>query len=367
MTSLPALPTTLPTTLPATLPSPVRFCADALARDGALVEVANGADGEEQALAILPSALATRLALQEEVQLAPAARTGAVACGLGTGLLDRLVDERSSLRGYVVADAELAAPRASQAEALAARFALRNAVVDVGAGRARKEAYAFVGTRLVVEADDRDEAFEVLALCASDGAAPDSALVAALALDTTSALRGAHRALPAVRAEVLPPRLRARLAALAGAHQDDVARRHRRDHERVDAYFHELIYETRTGRKQRDPAAVKARVEHLENERAAKLAELRARYTLRARATIVFAAVVEVPTIVVDVRVRRRKEERVLSLHLPSAARTLDVPACDGCLLPAARPAVCDDKIHLLCERCAPSAQGRLACPVCGR
>jgi hypothetical protein len=40
--------------------------------------------------------------------------------------------------------------------------------------------------------------------------------------------------------------------------------------------------------------------------------------------------------------------------------------ACSGCDAATARPLACDDRLHLLCEVCAPSAQGRPLCPACG-
>ncbi|WP_437654019.1 hypothetical protein [Sorangium sp. So ce1182] len=38
-----------------------------------------------------------------------------------------------------------------------------------------------------------------------------------------------------------------------------------------------------------------------------------------------------------------------------------------GALAEPSRPAACDDRIHLLCEACAPNAQGRIACPACAK
>ena len=104
---------------------------------------------------------------------------------------------------------------------------------------------------------------------------------------------------------------------------------------------------------------------HLVAERDKKLADLVPRFTLRLGARPAVTLGLAIPTVDVDVRIRRRKEERVVTLHLHAFGHALDLPACEGCRRPAPRPAVCDERLHLLCEACAPQAQGRLHCPAC--
>lgn len=59
-------------------------------------------------------------------------------------------------------------------------------------------------------------------------------------------------------------------------------------------------------------------------------------------------------------------EECRLALS-PAVAGAVDRLACEGCGQPTGRPAACDREMHLLCEGCAPQAQGRIACRACGR
>jgi hypothetical protein len=38
---------------------------------------------------------------------------------------------------------------------------------------------------------------------------------------------------------------------------------------------------------------------------------------------------------------------------------------CAGCGGATDQPAACDDRLHMLCEACAPQVQGRLSCRAC--
>jgi hypothetical protein len=114
-----------------------------------------------------------------------------------------------------------------------------------------------------------------------------------------------------------------------------------------------------------DAAALYAKIEYIVRERDAKLRELPNRFALRASVAPAAFLWVSAPTAIVQVRLRRRKESRELCLRLPAGAQALDKHLCDVCARATGRPALCDDRLHLLCERCAPNAQGRLRCPAC--
>ncbi len=81
----------------------------------------------------------------------------------------------------------------------------------------------------------------------------------------------------------------------------------------------------------------------------------------------VAVVIVEAPAASILVRVRRRKAERAVSLEYDAATRKLVPLPCEACGGPALRPAACDDAVHLLCETCAPRADGRIGCPACKR
>lgn len=104
----------------------------------------------------------------------------------------------------------------------------------------------------------------------------------------------------------------------------------------------------------------------LSADRAAKLEALSARFVLRIELVPIALRLLEVPSGFVALTLRRRKATRHLELEYDAATRQLVAPRCDGCQGSAARPAVCDDALHLLCETCAPRSEGRVACAACG-
>jgi hypothetical protein len=158
-------------------------------------------------------------------------------------------------------------------------------------------------------------------------------------------------------------------AEAASGFREGVQRRSERDRERLEGYFAELLSEldarVRRGRVAAAEAEEKRRV--LERERAAKLDELAARYAVRIELAPVAALLVESSVTRLPLELRRRKASRTVEAEYDSATRRLVMPPCDACGGHAPRPAACDDAVHLLCERCAPRAEGRLACLACRR
>jgi hypothetical protein len=116
-------------------------------------------------------------------------------------------------------------------------------------------------------------------------------------------------------------------------------------------------------RRRVDAHALSAKIEHIVRERGAKLRGLPNRF--RVRSPIAPAAPVWVSAPAAIVTVRLRKASRVLGLRLPASAQALDKHACDVCANPTGRPAQCEDRPHLLLERCAPNALDRLKCSAC--
>jgi hypothetical protein len=144
-----------------------------------------------------------------------------------------------------------------------------------------------------------------------------------------------------------------------------VARRHARDHRRIEEYFAALAADAAAPRRRIAPEAVRQKLEHLVAERDAKLRDLASRYLLRVSLEPVALVRVAVPATTVRLHVRRRKREGELVLRLPAGAQAFDRPACAGCGAATARPAVCDERLHVLCEACVPQAQGRPDCRAC--
>jgi len=344
------------------LPDLVAFASDALAAQGGLVEP--GDDGS--ALAIVPRDVGAPLGLPDEVLLADRPGPGAVACVIGSAVVDGLVAALSASPAVCAVRSTDEPPRAAQAAALAGRFGLRNAVVDVGGGRATRRSYAIVAVRYRADADDRTEGIATTALALVDGAAaPHLAGVDVAARVAAWSIGSAAQSLSPERAEDARRRLTLEIRARLVPFVEAVQRRHARDHARVAAYFASLVEETRAARRGRDPAVVRQKVESFLAERDQKLRDLVPRFTARASVAPAYLVLVDAPVVEVEARLRRRKTERTIALRLCTGAPALDVVACEGCRQPALRPAACDEAAHLLCETCVPHAQGRFACPVC--
>lgn len=352
----------------AELPDPVAFTARALSMRGALVE----RDGARLS-ALLPASLARDLALPEELNLAALPADGAptVACGVGSPLLERLAADARREAPWVLVAPAVDAPKVAHATALAARLVVRNGLVDALDAASIELLYARVTVAWAVEADDRDEG-AIHVTVGPDGAEPDA--------DAGAQLDADGRAEPV--ATPLPESLRASLRAslstsaarisraLAEAVVEPLARierRHARDHARMTEYFAGLLAEVGAGRRKVDAATLAARATAIASERDARLRDLALRYAPKVAAAPVAVVFAQLPTVRVRLRVRRRKAQRELAVTLPAGARALDLLACDGCGGVTARPALCDDHLHALCERCAPQSQGRLDCPACAR
>ena len=343
---------------------PIGFVADALMARGALVERAD--DGT--AAAIVPTAVATALGMPEVATLAAAPGPDVAFCGLGSPLLDGLIAD--ARRGAVVTAVRWTAepPRPTQAEALAARLVVRNGVADpVGAATAAVT-YVVAALAWVAEADDRYQGLITVVVEAGSGAEPDLPTQAALARVITghdAEEVTSTAAVPGHVADLLSRRGRAHVAAAVAPIEAGVARRREREAGRQRDYFRQLVSEARRPRRAIAASAVAARVAAIEAEAAAKRRELDDRYRLRVRITPAAVAIVSARVAAVTLRVRRRKLERELQLHLPPAARQIDALPCAACAATTRAIVLCDDAMHLLCEQCAPIATGRPACAAC--
>jgi len=343
---------------------PLGFVADELAARGALVE-----RNDDGALAVLPPELARRFDLAEACVLAATAGAHAVGCGLGSPLLDRLVSEVRATVPVSSISWLAEAPRTAVAERLADRLVVRNGVADV-LGVAHASATYLVGVfAWTAEADDRYQGMAMSVVNAATFAEPDPGCVAAIAdvvagddVRVTDA-RDARGAVGGARI------LATRCSLAIGPRLDEVgaavARRRDRERSRIDEYFASLINEAERPRRQVARNAISARVAALRAEHTAKLRDLAARYALRVRIEPVALAAVAMRVAEIRIRLRRRKGERELALHVPPHARTPDSLACVACSGTTRAPLLCDDALHVLCEACAPDTSGRPRCPAC--
>ena len=349
----------------APLPDPLLFAVDALSARGALVE-----PGEREAMAVLPPELARALSLPEELRLCGSveAGPGEVACGLGSPLLERLLTDERSAVPLASVRLDLAGPREAQARAAVERFVVRNglaAPVEVLGGEAVYLAAVFA---FVAEADDRSEGMVAVAVEATTGAQPDEHFAALI-----DPARAPSRLIPSTdkgaplesAAGHAVRRALGRLTRSAAPMVESVARRQRREQARITEYFAALVAEAKSPRRRMAPAAIEAKVAHYRAEEAAQVRDLEARFRIRLTLRPAALWTVEARVATVTLRLRRRKGERLLTLRLPAGARSLDAPPCEACDGVAPRPVLCDDMLHILCERCAPSAEGRPRCRAC--
>jgi hypothetical protein len=343
---------------------PLGFVADELSARGALVERAGPG-----ALAILPPPLAKSLDLPDTVALADAAGAHAIGCGLGSPLLDRLVAATRAIVPVASITALAEPPRTAVAERLADRVVVRNGVADVlGAAPASATYLAGIFT-WTAEADDRYQGMTIIAANAATGAEPDPGCMSMI----ESVIAGSDPRVAEerdARGAMSGAAVVVRRAALAiGPRLDEVgaavARRRDRERARIDEYFGSLIAEAKRPRRQVARGAIDARIAALHAEHTAKLRDLTARYTLRVRLDPIALIAIAMRVVELRIRLRRRKGEREIALHLPPCARTPDALACVACPGTTRTPLLCDDALHVLCETCAPDAAGRPRCPAC--
>jgi hypothetical protein len=341
---------------------PLGFTIEALAARGALVEQAPGAT-----LAILPAALAESLALDEEVRLTldPDGR-GAVSCGLGAPLLERLIGEARARVPVAWTRLDVEPPSASRARAAAEHFVVRNGLAEVTTVGFAETSYVLAAFAWVVEADDRYEGMLTVAMEASGGV-PDAAFMALLdPLTSPSRLQRSDAApVPAGAAQRLARRASRAVPDAIDPIRGSVARRQAREHGRIAEYFASMVAESRAPRRAIDPKTIAARVAQLVGERDSKLRDLAERYALRVRLEPAAFVWARARVAEIALRVKRRKGTRELAVRLAPGAKALDQLACEGCAGATAQPVLCDDRLHVLCESCAPSAQGRPACAAC--
>jgi hypothetical protein len=351
----------------ATLVTPFELLAEYLVSQGALVE-----GGPDRGLLLAPAPVAAALGIGEEVRLAEVpASPGETACGFGSPLLDTVLGK---LRSQVpLAEAQIAgqAPSDAACAAALAHFVPRNAVADVVEVARGRATYVAAFFTLTAEADDRYETVLRIVADAVTAAEPDTGfadfldpgygagrlLAADAPLDDVSTARHVPNAIIA--------RAHARAASVVAGFHASVHRRRDRDRERIGEYFDSLVADTQASRRMIATEVRQARVDHLQAERKRMLADLETRYAVRV--TLAPAAIVRATAAVarVTLRIRRRKVAGNLVLQIPADTRQLDRLPCAGCAQTTLRPVFCDDLLHVLCEACAPSAQGRPRCPAC--
>lgn len=347
-----------------TLPDPLAFSMRALDALGGVVE-----PGDGRCVALLPSSVARDLRVAEEAAISAYGEGGTVNCGLGSPLLEALI-ERGRLATPVAA-VRLGgrAPSETALRSLAAGFVIRNGVSTVASVATAETWYARCALAWRIEADERHDGVVFDVVQPQDGGRPADDGFGARCVPVGDDVEPA--AGPTLDVGISSGWIgRVARLAVVGAAAPTLAlaaRRQERDHQRIATYYAALISETRAPRRKVDRAAIDAKVGHLVAERDKRIADLAHRYGARISVRLAGLLWVRVATGVVTLNARRRKGQRDLVLRLPAGTRTFDRLPCDACDGWLDRPALCDDRLHLLCERCAPEATGRPECGACRR
>jgi hypothetical protein len=346
--------------------TPLPFVEAWCAHQGAVVEPL--AEGVE---ILQPIELATSLGLPEHARYGEQPAPGCIWVGYGSPVLEKLLQAATREVPWAAFTLELhAAPREAVGRKAAEHFALRNAVHTVEEVRLETAARLVAYIRYSLLADDRRDGLVEEAVSSSlrvsvpgfwEAAQASGRLYPHVAPPSGDALAGAVSAV-LVRGE-------ARARAQARGFLEGFARRQERDLRRMEEYFQGLRTELdkRSGRAKVAPEDRALKAAAIDREREAKLQELRERSQVRLEAALAAAVWVEVPVAGVALRARRRKAERVVRLEYDFATHHLLTLACEACGLDAPLPALCDEKLHVICARCVPRAEGRWQCPSCRR
>lgn len=332
-----------------------------------LIELEGGAVDDSAAglAALVPPHLSEAWHVPEELVLDETEQEGVERLAYGTELLERMIETAVGSIPVVCAELEVRPPRLSQVQAAAASFQLRNGVVVVGQGRLGPQTRVGIDVLATLHGDEKRELLTSATVSLVSGAEVEGFESPSIAL---SQRRDA--CLPELPRATLSAALAAvtrRCEQQAQGFRAAMTRRYERDHQRIEGYFADLVAELvkRANKGRLDPAVVADKQRALEADRAAKLEALAARFVLRIEVMPIALRIVGAEGAFVSLTLRRRKASRALELEYDAATRRLVPPACESCGQPAPRPAACDDAVHLLCERCAPRADGRIACPAC--
>jgi len=147
------------------------------------------------------------------------------------------------------------------------------------------------------------------------------------------------------------------ILGLAAGMEYNANRRLARDAERIDAYYSGLLrqIQKRISRHEANPetaAKERSRATATELDRAAKLEDLKRKYSLKIRVDPGDVLVLSLPVREISVRLIRKKAERVAKLHWNPVLRALESPWCENCFTRAYPLFLCDDHVHCLCRSC---------------
>jgi hypothetical protein len=152
--------------------------------------------------------------------------------------------------------------------------------------------------------------------------------------------------------------------------KETITRHHVRDIRRIETYFRDLSseMEQEIRRRQLQGADLEIRrekINQLAGEKSRKLSGLKDKYKLRLTLRPLALLLARLPVRRCDLLVKRRKEQRRLSLVYNLLSKGFDPMACEACGAGTYTIGFCDDALHVLCPACLSIYTHRKKCPRC--
>jgi hypothetical protein len=327
----------------------ISFVGDVLEREGALVE----RPAEDRLEALLPEGLQRSLGLGEMALIVEADEEetpeGAIHCGHGSELLAKAARLALGVPGRAAFGVVDLPPPPSRPPKAYQGLNLSLRVGDVVAA----PHWTLVGLgRYEATSDDQREGLVRVAISAAQGAPFELPELEAFKVEP-------------IKREDLPDELiRAGFTKLHEAimaetvtqladFREAVARRHRRDAERVDRYFAEVAEDLRRRMSvRRDSPGLQAKLDALPAERKRRRAQLALNHAIQVKVELVGLVALRGPGLKAELEVRRRKNEVTLEVRFDGLANEWVPLRCDGCGRSTFPFAMCDEAVHLLCPDC---------------
>ena len=262
------------------------WAANLLLSRGALVE----ADGNGGIRALLPPSLAEQLGSSEWLSLKFGAEAGADDPGEWLERLGRLLPAESLVAGARLR-APLAAPPLDVAAMLERELVIQNGIYRLVEDFSARASCFFFTFQYTVESDERHLGMVTVCLNASARSLPPQPETLLRAVRDQTEDDPAFSVPVEALAQIYPAALRAaevETRKLITGLQETARRRLERDARRIDSYYRDLgaQIEKRIARRSGDPLTAekeRSRLRATELDRAAKLEDLRRKYSLRIR------------------------------------------------------------------------------------
>ena len=359
-------------------PGPLqRFVAELLTAEGGLVEPIEP-EGLE---AVVPPSLQRTLGVPELCRLGFGATLpdGATRVGIESDWLERCARAMGDRGRWTRRVLDASAGLSDAESVLAHELTLDNATFRLLAAQPAWTRYLVFDLRYTAISDEKRDGVLRCVVNLATGALPDAVLerITPWLGDAAGDDSNAEAVLPDVLVlpadwaqtrvlNVLHRAAPARLAAALAPFERGLRRRLTRDQDRLHTYHNDLYREAmRRAEAATDGDAAwqreQLRIAAVTREYRAKLDDLGHKYALRVTLEWIRTLELVMPVVRLDVLVRRRKAERVVSLDWNRLARRLESPPCEDNFAPERPRLACDDKVHLV------SANGLAPCPGCGK